>query len=46
MAFTFDDQSAERMEKQQFGISSHSKGVINEILEVDHLSVITPTCFF
>ncbi|KAK1396810.1 putative Vacuolar protein sorting-associated protein [Heracleum sosnowskyi] len=33
VAFTFDDQSAGRMEKQQFGISSHSKGVINEILE-------------
>ncbi|XP_048230004.1 uncharacterized protein LOC8267449 isoform X1 [Ricinus communis] len=31
VAFTFDDQS--RMEKQQKGVSLHSKGVINEVLE-------------
>ncbi|XP_047313414.1 uncharacterized protein LOC124916706 [Impatiens glandulifera] len=33
VAFTYDDQSAEKMEKQQKGIPSHSKGVINEFLE-------------
>ncbi|ESR43047.1 hypothetical protein CICLE_v100108862mg, partial [Citrus x clementina] len=33
VAFTFDDQSVARMEKQQKGVASHSKGVINEILE-------------
>ncbi|WCJ32878.1 hypothetical protein M5689_014275 [Euphorbia peplus] len=31
VAFTFDDQS--RMEKQRKGVDSHSKGVINEVLE-------------
>lgn len=33
VAFTFDDQSVARMEKQQKGAASHSKGVINEVLE-------------
>ncbi|CAK7357552.1 unnamed protein product [Dovyalis caffra] len=33
VAFTFDDQSVARMEKQQKGVASHSKGVINEVLE-------------
>ncbi|XP_058197048.1 uncharacterized protein LOC131313017 isoform X3 [Rhododendron vialii] len=33
VAFTFDDQADEAKEKQQKGISSHSKGVINELLE-------------
>lgn len=34
MAFTFDDQADEAKENQQKGVSSHSKGVINELLEV------------
>lgn len=35
VAFTFDDQAVERMERQQKGVvASHSKGVINEVLEV------------
>ena len=34
VAFTFDDQSVARMEKQQKGVASHSKGVINEVIEV------------
>ncbi|KAF5748859.1 putative vacuolar protein sorting-associated protein 13B-like isoform X3 [Tripterygium wilfordii] len=33
VAFTFDDQSVGRMEKPQKGLASHSKGVINEVLE-------------
>ncbi|XP_009615133.1 uncharacterized protein [Nicotiana tomentosiformis] len=33
VAFTFDDQAVRSMERQQKGISSHSKGVINEFLE-------------
>ncbi|THG06671.1 hypothetical protein TEA_005294 [Camellia sinensis var. sinensis] len=33
VAFTFDAQAVAGMEKQQTGISSHSKGVINEFLE-------------
>ncbi|KAK3200061.1 hypothetical protein Dsin_023476 [Dipteronia sinensis] len=33
VAFTFDDQAVARMEKQQKGVASHSKGVINEVLE-------------
>ncbi|KAJ4705608.1 putative Vacuolar protein sorting-associated protein [Melia azedarach] len=33
VAFTFDDQTVARMEKQQKGVASHSKGVINEVLE-------------
>ncbi|KAL5806155.1 hypothetical protein ACOSQ4_028888 [Xanthoceras sorbifolium] len=33
VAFTFDDQAVARMEKQQKGVTSHSKGVINEVLE-------------
>ena len=34
MAFTFDDQAVAGVEKQQKGESSHSKGVVNEFLEV------------
>ncbi|KAL3830664.1 hypothetical protein ACJIZ3_019466 [Penstemon smallii] len=33
VAFTFDDQIVTMMDKQQKGMSSHSKGVINEFLE-------------
>ncbi|XP_021627253.1 uncharacterized protein LOC110625875 isoform X2 [Manihot esculenta] len=33
VAFTFDDQSVGRMEKQHKGVTSQSKGVINEVLE-------------
>ncbi|KAL2484980.1 Protein of unknown function (DUF1162) [Abeliophyllum distichum] len=33
VAFTFDDQTVTKMEKHQKGMSSHSKGVINEFLE-------------
>ncbi|KAJ6753416.1 VACUOLAR PROTEIN SORTING-ASSOCIATED PROTEIN VPS13 [Salix purpurea] len=33
VAFTFNDQSVARMEKQQKGAASHSNGVINEVLE-------------
>ncbi|KAL7197985.1 hypothetical protein ACSBR2_020498 [Camellia fascicularis] len=33
VAFTFDAQAVAGMEKQQTGVSSHSKGVINEFLE-------------
>lgn len=33
VAFTMDDPSASEMERQQKGMSSHGKGVINEILE-------------
>ncbi|XP_057987743.1 uncharacterized protein LOC110642362 isoform X2 [Hevea brasiliensis] len=33
VAFTFDDLSVGTMEKQQKGVASHSKGVINEVLE-------------
>uniref|UniRef100_F6I5I0 Vacuolar protein sorting-associated protein 13 VPS13 adaptor binding domain-containing protein n=1 Tax=Vitis vinifera TaxID=29760 RepID=F6I5I0_VITVI len=33
VAFTFDDQAAGIMEKQQKSVASHSKGVINELLE-------------
>ncbi|GMN48147.1 hypothetical protein TIFTF001_017325 [Ficus carica] len=33
VAFTFDDQAASRMEQLQMGAASHSKGVINEVLE-------------
>ncbi|KAE8077724.1 hypothetical protein FH972_016258 [Carpinus fangiana] len=33
VAFTFDDQAVSRMEKQQMSAASHSKGVINEVLE-------------
>ncbi|CAK9168285.1 unnamed protein product [Ilex paraguariensis] len=33
VAFTFDDHAAAKMEYQQKGTSSNSKGVINEILE-------------
>ncbi|PIN06335.1 hypothetical protein CDL12_21114 [Handroanthus impetiginosus] len=33
VAFTFDDQTAKMIERQQKGMSSHSKGVINEFLE-------------
>ncbi|KAJ7978125.1 Vacuolar protein sorting-associated protein [Quillaja saponaria] len=33
VAFTYDDQAASRLENQQIGRSSHSKGVINEVLE-------------
>lgn len=33
VAFTFDDQAVRNMERHQKGISSHSKGVINEFLE-------------
>ncbi|XP_006356937.1 putative vacuolar protein sorting-associated protein 13A isoform X8 [Solanum tuberosum] len=33
VAFTFDDQAVGNMERQQKGISSHSKGVINEFFE-------------
>lgn len=34
VAFTYDDQIASRMEKQQASVASDSKGVINEVLEV------------
>lgn len=34
VAFTFDDQTVTMIERQQKGMSSHSKGVINEFLEV------------
>ncbi|KAI3467952.1 hypothetical protein Pfo_024615 [Paulownia fortunei] len=33
VAFAFDDQTATMIERQQKGMSSHSKGVINEFLE-------------
>ncbi|KAL8519790.1 hypothetical protein ACS0TY_010650 [Phlomoides rotata] len=33
VAFTFDDQTVTMIERQQKGMSSHSKGVINEFLE-------------
>ncbi|KVH90901.1 hypothetical protein Ccrd_007067 [Cynara cardunculus var. scolymus] len=33
VAFTMDDPTASEMERQQKGMSSHGKGVINEILE-------------
>ncbi|CAI9097127.1 OLC1v1033463C2 [Oldenlandia corymbosa var. corymbosa] len=33
VAFTLDDQTVGQMEKQQKGLSSNSKGVINEFLE-------------
>ncbi|KAJ4847163.1 hypothetical protein Tsubulata_009134 [Turnera subulata] len=33
VAFTFDDQSVAKMEKQQKGVASHSKGLIGEVLE-------------
>ncbi|CAJ2666738.1 unnamed protein product [Trifolium pratense] len=33
VAFTYDDQIASRMEKQQASVASDSKGVINEVLE-------------
>ncbi|KAH6809791.1 hypothetical protein C2S51_027574 [Perilla frutescens var. frutescens] len=33
VAFTFDDQTATMIERQQRGMSSRSKGVINEFLE-------------
>ncbi|KAF3432303.1 hypothetical protein FNV43_RR27043 [Rhamnella rubrinervis] len=33
VAFTFDDQTVSRMEHQQMVVASHSKGVINEVLE-------------
>ncbi|XP_057796881.1 intermembrane lipid transfer protein VPS13 isoform X2 [Salvia miltiorrhiza] len=33
VAFTFDDQTATMIERQQKGMSSRSKGVINEFLE-------------
>ncbi|EYU33513.1 hypothetical protein MIMGU_mgv1a0233772mg, partial [Erythranthe guttata] len=33
VAFTFDDQTAIMVDRQQKGMSSHSKGVINEFLE-------------
>ncbi|KAK3177771.1 hypothetical protein Dsin_002283 [Dipteronia sinensis] len=39
VAFTFDDQAVARMEKQQKGVASHSKGVINEVLEESHLGL-------
>ncbi|KAF8413950.1 hypothetical protein HHK36_001947 [Tetracentron sinense] len=38
VAFTFDDQAAAKMEKQQKSIASHINGVLNELLEV-HLSI-------
>ena len=34
VAFTYDDQAFLRMEQQQIGGASHSKGVINEVFEV------------
>nr|XP_011467498.1 PREDICTED: uncharacterized protein LOC101298156 [Fragaria vesca subsp. vesca] len=33
VAFTFDDQAVSEVQQQQTGITSHSKGVINEVLE-------------
>lgn len=48
MAFTFDDQAVRSMERQQKGISSHSKGVINEFLEVCYFRFLAPmvaACF-
>ncbi|PON37049.1 Vacuolar protein sorting-associated protein [Parasponia andersonii] len=33
VAFTFDDQAVSRMEQLQMGVPSHSKGMINEVLE-------------
>jgi hypothetical protein len=38
VAFTYDDQIASRMEKQQATVTSDSKGVINEVLEVCNLN--------
>lgn len=40
VAFTYDDQIASRIEKQQATVASDSKGVINEVLEVlKHVSI-------
>ncbi|XP_062110985.1 uncharacterized protein LOC133822610 isoform X2 [Humulus lupulus] len=33
VAFTFDDQAVSQMEQLQMGVPSHSKGMINEVLE-------------
>ncbi|KAK4756247.1 hypothetical protein SAY87_006374 [Trapa incisa] len=33
VALTFDEQAVARMERQQRGVTSHSQGVINEVLE-------------
>lgn len=37
VAFTFNDHDVARMEKQQMGEGSRSKGVIGEVFEVYHL---------
>lgn len=37
VAFTFNDHDVARMEKQQLGEGSRSKGVIGEVFEVYHL---------
>jgi hypothetical protein len=42
VAFTYDDQIASRMEKQQATVTSDSKGVINEVLEVCNLFHVKP----
>jgi hypothetical protein len=42
VAFTYDDQIASRMEKQQAIVTSDSKGVINEVLEVCNLFHVKP----
>jgi hypothetical protein len=48
VAFTYDDQIASRMEKQAI-VTSDSKGVINEVLEVCNLFHVKPfekKCFY
>lgn len=40
VAFTFDDQAVTRMENQQKGEVSHSKGVINEVFQVYHFNAL------
>lgn len=37
VAFTFNDHDVARMEKQQLGEGSRSKGVIGEVFEVYYL---------
>ncbi|KAF8369723.1 hypothetical protein HHK36_032255 [Tetracentron sinense] len=37
--FIFEDQAAPKMEKQQKGIASHINDVLNDLLEVHHLSI-------
>jgi len=40
LAFTFDDHEATKMEKRRAVASSQTKGVINELLEVQKLFVL------